>query len=81
MALHFSWAEEDTVQELPEDWPYNESPWQILGVGPDATADEVRKAQRELSRTLHPDHEEGDTNRQKAVNRAAEEMLRMRQAA
>ena len=81
MALHFSWAAEDTEQELPEDWPYNESPWQILGVDPEAAADAIRKAQRELSRTLHPDHEEGDVERQKAVNRAAEEMLRMRQAA
>jgi len=83
IATHFAWAEEDLQadHDLPEDWPFNEAPWQILGIKPDASAEDIRKAQRELSRELHPDKEQGDNVRQTAVNRAAQEMLKMRQAA
>ncbi len=83
MAVHFPWAVEDlhaVGPEMPSDWPYNETPWQILGIDPDASAEAIRKAQRELSKAFHPD-KQGDKERQVAVNRAAEEMLRMRQAA
>jgi DnaJ-domain-containing protein 1 len=55
-------------------WPYNEAPWEVLGVSPNATEKEIRAAQRELSRKYHPDHG-GDAKRQAAVNEAAEFML------
>jgi preprotein translocase subunit Sec63 len=31
------------------------SPYEVLGVGPDATAEEIRSAYRHLVRELHPD--------------------------
>lgn len=77
---HFPWVADDISHDLPEDWPYNEAPWQILGVGFDASAEEIRQAQRELSRQHHTDVG-GDQAHQVAINRAAEEMLRIRQAA
>lgn len=82
MAEVFPFAVEDLQpDEMPEDWPYREAPWEILGVPPNATEEDIRRAQREVSRMYHPDQEAGDADRQVAVNKAAEEMLRMRQAA
>lgn len=51
----------------------------VLGVGPDATADDVRRARRRLARALHPDlHDErtrADAERRMAlVNRAYDEL-------
>ena len=33
----------------------NKNPYDVLGVSPDATDDEIKKAYRELSRKYHPD--------------------------
>ena len=82
MAEAFPFVAEDLRRGgMPDDWPYQEAPWEILGVDQLADEDEIRRAQREVSRLYHPDSEEGDQDRQVAVNKAAEEMLRMRQAA
>ena len=76
LSSKYPWAKEDLYTDLPNDWPYNEPPWVILGVNRDATEDEIRESQRRLSREVHPDKNNGDDSRQRAVNRAAEEMLR-----
>jgi curved DNA-binding protein CbpA len=78
MAKAFPWAGEDLYSNAARDWPYNEPPWDILGVKPTATEDEIREAQRRISREVHPDKPGGSEERQRAVNRAAEEMLKMR---
>ena len=33
----------------------NKNPYDVLGVSPEATDDEIKKAYRELSRKYHPD--------------------------
>lgn len=77
MAEKFPWAVEDLQQPSDgEDWPYNEQPWEILGVTPNASTEEINKAHREVSRLFHPDKADGDADRQVAINKAREEMLR-----
>jgi hypothetical protein len=51
--------------------------WQVLGVGEDATADEVSEAYRRLSWEHHPDRE-GDPDRMKELNAAWDEYRRDR---
>ena len=41
-------------------------PYQVLGVSPQATDDEVKKAYRELSRRYHPDANINNPNRAQA---------------
>jgi hypothetical protein len=41
-------------------FPDYRDPWDLLGVGPGATADEIKKAWRSRSRKLHPDHAGGE---------------------
>ena len=38
----------------------SEDPYAVLGVKPDATQDEIRKAYRQLAKKLHPDLNPGD---------------------
>lgn len=45
-------------------------PYKTLGVAPDATPEQIRKAFRKLISKLHPDRDGGDTERAKAVNDA-----------
>ena len=73
MTPHFPWVAELIAPDVPVDWPYNETPWEILGVAPDATAQEVDAAWKRLSKEAHPDHG-GSQERQVAVNRAREAM-------
>lgn len=75
LAEKFDWAATDINPPIPEDWPYELSPWEILGVSPGASPVEVSKAHREASKLCHPDHEDGDEQQQIALNRAREVML------
>ncbi len=47
----------------------------VLGLGPDATSDDVRIARRELAKRHHPDRG-GDPAAMQAVNEAADDVLR-----
>ena len=59
-------------------------PYQVLGVSPQATDDEVKKAYRELSRRYHPDANINNPNREQAeekfkqVQEAYEQVMKMR---
>jgi curved DNA-binding protein CbpA len=44
--------------------------YEVLGVGPSASAEEVRRAYVELARALHPDRAHGDARRMQEVNEA-----------
>lgn len=46
------------------------SHYDVLGVAPDADADEVRRAYLDLARRHHPDRVGGDAERMRAVNQA-----------
>ncbi len=49
-------------------------PFRVLGLGPDATSDDVRAARRELAKRHHPDRG-GDAAAMQAVNEAADDVL------
>ncbi len=61
-----------------------EDPYKVLGVGEDATDEEVKKAYRELARKYHPDNYQNNPladlaeEKMKAVNAAYEEITRRR---
>jgi hypothetical protein len=50
-------------------------PFAVLGVGPNATLDEVRAARRRLARHVHPDHG-GDETRMREINLAFEQAVK-----
>lgn len=74
LASKFEWASDDMCEVPPDDWPYQEMPWEILGIASDASITDINRAHREMSKLHHPDHS-GDTERQIAINRAREAML------
>lgn len=61
------------------------NPYQVLGVSPSASDDEVKKAYRSLSRKYHPDANVNNPNREaaeekfKQVQQAYDSIMRMRQ--
>ena len=75
LAKNFDWATSDLAGTVPEDWPYEQTPWEILGVEPGASREDITRAHREASKLCHPDHCGGDTEQQIAVNRAREVLM------
>lgn len=59
-------------------------PYKVLGVSPDASEDEVKKAYRELARKYHPDNYNGSDladlaeEKMKQINEAYEQIKKMR---
>ena len=60
-------------------------PYKVLGVSPDASEDEIKKAYRKLSRKYHPDANMNNPNKEEAeenfkkVQQAYEAIIDMRQ--
>ncbi len=50
------------------------SPFELLGLGPDASIEEIRQARRSLAKQLHPDLG-GDAGQMQVLNAAAERAL------
>jgi DnaJ-domain-containing protein 1 len=51
--------------------------WEVLGVSPNATEDEVRRAYRALAKRYHPDHRgTGDSDRMAEINAARDDAIR-----
>ena len=46
----------------------NQDPYKVLGISPDASDDEVKKAYRDLTKKYHPDLNPGDENAAKKMN-------------
>ena len=50
-------------------------PWEVLGLGRGAGAEEIRKRYRWLARRYHPDKKGGDVDAFKAVGKARDRLL------
>ena len=48
-----------------------DDPYQVLGVGRTASADEIRKAFRKLAKTLHPDQNPNDKSAEERFKKAS----------
>ncbi len=56
--------------------PAPKSAWEILGLMPGASAEEIRAAYREKAKELHPDKQCGNHDRMAQLNAARDELLR-----
>jgi molecular chaperone DnaJ len=54
-----------------QDW-FEKDFYAVLGISPDASADEVKKAYRKLARQHHPDANAGDTNAERRFKEVGE---------
>jgi hypothetical protein len=53
----------------------SEHPWDVLGVGPEATPDDIARAYREAAKRHHPDRAGDDGERMKEINAAYAALL------
>ena len=54
--------------------PAPEQPWQVLGVGANATADEIEDAYRKLAALHHPDKPSGNAAEMARINAARDDL-------
>jgi hypothetical protein len=71
MAAAFPWARDGSGG----DWPYAESPWDVLGVPPDSSPEVIKQAYRAAAQRCHPDHG-GTADEMAKVNAAYREVTR-----
>lgn len=55
--------------------PGADSWWQVLGIGPMSTDEEIRRARNEMAKKYHPDTGSGDEELMKRVNLAFEQAM------
>jgi hypothetical protein len=73
------WGTGDMVQQAFTGFvllPAPTSAWEILGLKPGASADQIEKAHRDKARRWHPDHEGGSHEEMARLNAARDELLR-----
>lgn len=71
MSKPFAWV----IDSPSSEWQYDSPPWEVLGVVPNASREDVVVAWKKRSREVHPDIG-GNTEDQKKVNAAYAEMLK-----
>jgi hypothetical protein len=62
-----------TAQQPPDASPRD--PYRVLGLGPTATADDVRRRLRELASIFHPDKPHGSADKMAEITEAATALL------
>jgi preprotein translocase subunit Sec63 len=77
--MPFPWvATEASGLTLSPEWPYPAPPWHILGIEEAASVEEIKEAHRTMSKQCHPDVTGGSNDQQIMVNKARDEMMRLR---
>ena len=71
MSVPFHWV----IDAPALDWQYDSPPWEVLGVAPNASREDVVQAWKEKSKQTHPDIG-GSDKKQAEVNAAYAEMLK-----
>ncbi len=57
------------METVARDWAMMENPYRELGVAPNASGDDIRKAYRKLAKELHPDARPGDSHAEERFKR------------